>query len=420
MERLNHIYEEAKNYASNIIINYPERMVYHDMNFAKRYEAYINNICTNTDFSKEDIMLAKIGAWLISASYEDVQPKFTKNGIPDSNVLEEIKKTAETFFEQEPLDEKYKKPLMLALSEINFPDIPETKLGMLLADGMTADIIMGNGKKRMKKIYQEILLKDVNLSRSKWYDMVLNFASSFKFHLPYCKEEFQPKLDQFILDLQKERKSLEKSADLALKKELNISDTELKELKKNLRGVKGRDARGIQTIFRTTSKNHYTLNEMVDRKASIMITVNSIILSLVLGGVIGQELQNATTMQKVQFIPILILTLASVGSIILAILAIRPDKTHGQFTEDEIRNKGGNLLFYGNFHDMRERDYEWAFLQMMNDQDYMYGSMIKDIYYLGLILDKKYALLRKSLTIFLVGLVLAVLVSTIIRFYTIL
>ena len=32
-------------------------------------------------------------------------------------------------------------------------------------------------------------------------------------------------------------------------------------------------------------KNHYTLNQMIDRKANIMITVNSIILSLVIGGV---------------------------------------------------------------------------------------------------------------------------------------
>ena len=358
-------------------------MVYHDVKFAKRYEDYINGICTPVDFKTEEKILAKIGAWIISASYKNVQPTFTKDGKPESNLSEEIKKTAETFFKKEPLDEKYIKPLMLAFSEITFSNNPKTKLGMLLADGMTADFVMGNGKKRMKKLYQEILLKDVSISRGKWYDMIIGFASTFKFHLPYCKEEFQPKLDQFIQDLQKEKKSLEKSADLALKKELDISDTELKELKKNLRSVKGRDARGIQTIFRTTSKNHYTLNEMVDRKASIMITVNSIILSLVLGGIIGQDLENATTMQKIQFIPILILTLASVVSIFLAILSIRPDKTHGQFTEDEVRNKGGNLLFYGNFHNMHERDYEWAFLQMMNDQDYMYGSMIKDIYYLG-------------------------------------
>ena len=57
---------------------------------------------------------------------------------------------------------------------------------------------------------------------------------------------------------------------------------------------------------------------------------------------------------------------------------------------------------------MHLRDYEWAVLQMMNDQDYLYGSMIKDIYYLGQLLAKKYRFIRKSLTIFLVGIVLAV------------
>ena len=227
----------------------------------------------------------------------------------------------------------------------------------------------------------------------------------------------EPKLKKLILDLQKEKKTLDKSTDIALKKELDISDEELKELKKNLNSVKGRDARGIQTVFRTTSKNHYTLNDMVDKKASIMITVNSIILSLVLGGVIGHDISEPAMANKAQLVPILILTISAVLSIIFSIMSITPHKTHGQFTEDEIRNKGGNLLFYGNFHKMRERDYEWAFLQMINDQDYMYTSMVKDIYFLGQILERKYRLIRTSLNIFLVGLVLAVVCNLVLTFH---
>ena len=51
-------------------------------------------------------------------------------------------------------------------------------------------------------------------------------------------------------------------------------------------GKKGKlqkyDARGIQTLFRTLSRNHYNLLKMVDNKARIILTVNSIITSLLM------------------------------------------------------------------------------------------------------------------------------------------
>ncbi|MGZ3940001.1 MAG: Pycsar system effector family protein, partial [Flavisolibacter sp.] len=46
--------------------------------------------------------------------------------------------------------------------------------------------------------------------------------------------------------------------------------------------------------------------------------------------------------------------------------------------------------------------------QMMKDGDYLYNSMIKDVYFLGIVLAKKYRYLRISYTIFMLGLIVAV------------
>ena len=43
------------------------------------------------------------------------------------------------------------------------------------------------------------------------------------------------------------------------------------------------DARGVQTLFRTLLRNHYNLLKMVDSKSSIILTINSIIISLLMG-----------------------------------------------------------------------------------------------------------------------------------------
>ena len=57
---------------------------------------------------------------------------------------------------------------------------------------------------------------------------------------------------------------------------------------------------------------------------------------------------------------------------------------------------------------MKLEDYEWAIKELIKDQDYVYSSLTKDLYFLGLVLDKKYKLLRWTYTIFMIGMVLSV------------
>jgi len=87
---------------------------------------------------------------------------------------------------------------------------------------------------------------------------------------------------------------------------------------------------------------------MVDRKANIMISVNAILLSLFLGCLLSMEVRFC-----IHNTPLLIMLVAALLSIFFALFAIRPVHKHGSFTEQEIRNKRGNLLYFGNFHDMQ-------------------------------------------------------------------
>jgi hypothetical protein len=60
-------------------------------------------------------------------------------------------------------------------------------------------------------------------------------------------------------------------------------------------------------------------------------------------------------------------------------------------------------------------DYEWSMKEMMKDADYLYGSLIKDIYYLGKVLGKKYKFLRIAYNIFMFGFVVSI-ISFIVAF----
>jgi hypothetical protein len=164
--------------------------------------------------------------------------------------------------------------------------------------------------------------------------------------------------------------------------------------------------RGIDTMFRTTLNNHNNLSSLVDNKANILLSVNAIIISVSLTTIIP-KLDNPSNSHLV--IPTLILIISSVIAITFTILATIPSVTKGSFTRNEVDEKKVNLLFFGNFYKMPYEDYNWAMNELIKDKDYLYNSMIKDLYHLGIVLEKKYRLLRVAYTIFMFGIIISVL-----------
>ena len=57
---------------------------------------------------------------------------------------------------------------------------------------------------------------------------------------------------------------------------------------------------------------------------------------------------------------------------------------------------------------MKLDEFEWAMQEMMQDRDYLYSSLTKDLYFLGLVLNRKYNLLRVTYTVFMIGIIISV------------
>ena len=53
-------------------------------------------------------------------------------------------------------------------------------------------------------------------------------------------------------------------------------------------------------------------------------------------------------------------------------------------------------------------EYQWAMNEMIKDRDYIYNTMIKDLYFLGIVLERKYRLLRVAYNFFMFGIVASV------------
>ena len=192
----------------------------------------------------------------------------------------------------------------------------------------------------------------------------------------------------------RERKK-EKKARKKIKTNVVSGDHPLKQL--NL-------GRGVETMYRTTYRTHVNLSSIADNKANIMLSINAIIISITVSTLVPSFTDNPKLV-----IPTILLLGVCLVAVVFATLSTRPKVTEGKFTKEDIKNKRSNLLFFGNFYNMELDDFHWGMTEMIKDSDFLYSSMTRDLYFLGVVLAKKYKYLRICYGIFMYGLIIAVL-----------
>ena len=146
---------------------------------------------------------------------------------------------------------------------------------------------------------------------------------------------------------------------------------------------------------------------MADSKASVMISMNTLLLGAIFTILAGKLNANPHLI-----VPTIVLTIVSLVTLVIAVRVTRPSISSGLFTKEDIQKKNTNLLFFGNFYQMNIKDFTWGMNEMMEDKDYLYGSMIKDFYFLGQVLGKKYKLLRWCYTSYMYGITLSAILFT--------
>jgi len=168
-------------------------------------------------------------------------------------------------------------------------------------------------------------------------------------------------------------------------------------------------SRGIETMFRTSYRTHLDLSTMADNKANIMISINGIIISIVIASISPKIDSNPFLL-----VPTTALLLGCALSLVYAVLAARPRVTRQSVSLQDVLDNRANVLFFGNFVDLDIDEYLVAMRALILDTDRLYTSMMRDIYFLGLVLDRKYKLLRTAYTTFMFSTVLGVVLFVIV------
>jgi len=250
-------------------------------------------------------------------------------------------------------------------------------------------------KSTLQRLEQELMLNQ-NYSKSDWALVQMQQLLAVKFRTAYAKGTYEPLVAQHIL---KQKSIIEK-----LKLEAEDADETgpirlYQDIEKKIPN------RAAQTFFRANYRNHINLSAIADNKANIMISVNSILISVLITIL---TYRNITETNPSVLMPIIIFLVTGLASLIFAVLSARPKVTAVNDNESDPVTIQRNIVFFGNFVSLDLQQFEEAMDAVLRDGELMYGNMTRDLYFLGKVLDKKYRYLSISYNIFMVGFVASV------------
>ncbi|MBO9200669.1 MULTISPECIES: Pycsar system effector family protein [Niastella] len=399
--------DEIKQYVISFFHTHAnDKLIYHNLAHTENVVNAAIEIANHYRLSDLDYFVVVTAAWFHDIGYYTDPARHEEKGAEEAAAF--LKR-------QRIIDETTIQTVGNCIRATKLPQSPSTLLEKIVAD---ADLFhLGTSRftetnKAMRKEF--IALHNIDISKEEWRIKTIRLLESHHYHTDYC---------QLLLNDTK-AKHLEKLREKVAEKNPEIKNTiqpiqapvvksKIKPLIPEEDGLdkskrKNRPERGIETMFRITSGNHQRLSDMADSKAHIMISVNSIIISVLLS-VLLKNLE-----QFPQYtVPAMLLLAVSLVTIVFAILATRPNIPRGTFTQTDINEKQVNLLFFGNFFKMSMEDYTAGMLQMMDDRDFLYRSLIKDVYSQGVVLGTKYQRLRISYNVFMYGLIVSVIAFSI-------
>lgn len=379
-----------------------QEFVFHNLDHTEDVAEACSVMADHYKLNDNDRFVLMLAAWFHDTGYS----QGTAAGHEEYSA-----RIAADFLHHKNVDEESIQRVTSAIHATRMPQSPINQVEKILCDADLFHLATDDFKARnqLLKQEQESLLHQ-KIDKKDWRKNNIQFLGSHKYFTEYGQDVLEPKKHENLVTLEKKKggkKDEEKDEEEFFP--YVYEGTGLDDDPKNR--IKNTE-RGIQTMFRTTSNTHFELSSLADGKGNIMISVNSIIVSISLTVLVAR-----LAFYPQYIIPTVVLLIVCLSSIIFAILATRPSVNKGRFTEEDIRNKTTNLLFFGNFHRMSIDEYSWAMNEMLKDREYLYNSMIKDIYFLGVVLARKYKYLRISYTIFMWGIIAAVLAFAIAAIY---
>jgi len=379
--------EQAQDFVYNLLKDkLSDSFIYHNFDHTSDVVGAVKILSEQESLTEEELEMLVVAAWFHDTGYIEGAENHEENSVIIAARFLTDKGKSTTYIDQ----------VSALIRATLYCYEPQGKLEKIIKDADFYHFTTENYSERCELLRAEWkIVKQKEATDLEWAQENLKMLiECHQYYTDYAIANWKVLKDKNVNLIQEKIKKMEE--DKEVKKEKK--DKSKKEPKAS------KPDRGIDTLFRVTLSNHTRLSGIADSKANILLSVNAIIISIALSTIVP-KLDSPSNAHLI--VPTFVMLTFSVISIIFAILSTRPKVTSGTFTRRDIEDRKVNLLFFGNFYKMPLEEYEWAVNEMMKDNSYLYNSMIKDLYFLGIVLERKYKLLRITYNIFMIGIIIS-------------
>jgi len=352
-------------------------LVFHTFNQAEETAAEANELAQEENLSEKDTQLVLAAAWLQFTGYTRDYRNAVQASVQISRELLS-KQNGEQTFEEE---------VCRLIRENEEGSAPGDAMSAVLHDATWSYL----GRKRFFRKTALLRLEleeqlEQTYSHADWEEKMQQLLIRKKFFTAAGRNKYLKRKNKNILEQ---------------------SDNLKKARKKTRRKKTGKDfGRGIDTLYRNTLRGHIDLSSIADGKANMIISINTLVLSiLITGGSASISLSTFDARENlIIVIPVLILMTTSLGAIIFAVLSAIPK--YASFGKNNIKKDETerSRLFFNNFLELPQKEFIAYLRELKRDQEDLYDELAKDVYNLGSVLKKKYALLDIAYKLFVGGL----------------
>lgn len=176
---------------------------------------------------------------------------------------------------------------------------------------------------------------------------------------------------------------------------------------------KPKQSRSVETMFRTTMSSHVHMTMLADRKAGLMISINSIILSIMMSFLVGKYESNGQLL-----LPTFLLSAVCLLTIVFALLSTKPTIKSKKEIHNSAEASSLDLLFFGDYLTLSADEYKQQMQALIQSDESIQEKMIENIYVQGQVMNRKFRLLQIAYNIFMIGFPLVVLCYLIAIYYS--
>lgn len=367
-------------------------LLYHNLLHTQNIVSVTIKIAKHYALKDKEFFIVITAAWFLhSGHYKDIlHPE-------DASA-----KMTEEFLKNSGVEEETINAIKKCILATKIPKAPDILLEKIICDADSFYIASEKFSEYNKLKRKEFELRNnINIDKDDWRKTTIQFFEDHQYYTDYGKEHLNKNKMENLQKLKKKDPLLTSPENPG---SANAGQTETIEKGDKIKKSEiNSPERTIETMFRITSSNSQRLSEQADTKANILISVNAIITSVLLTVIVRRMDEYPRFI-----IPVLILLFVNLITIIFSILATRPNIPKGIFTQTDFKQNKVNLLFFGNFFKMGFDDYYKSMLQVMSDRQVLYLNLLRNLYEQGVVLGRKYKMLKVAYNIFMFGLILSV------------